>query len=817
MKKHIKLDPKVILHQFTPKSTPIKPKPFSLNRNAHFAKIRQSFGTTIKKSKAMIDESRALLGDDLASTSMILSFIENGDNPARLKISSLDTNGMTLVSVNHVKDNVVANVAIPLDKVHKLEKVIEQYGNENSIKGRPKNQALIETISEITNADISYFWFSSKPFPCDLNQTDTFELWLRVQNDETYDSVELRLLECAKFSNALIRNDSLRFKGRLVKLVSGSINDLASIQDLSSLIAEVRPVSSVSSYFVESSKLDQKEWIESFDYKITPSPVSICILDTGINSGHPLLSSISNINNHVTYDPSWINGDVQGHGTAMAGIASFGDLKHTLTSDDFNVNVTIESAKILPDKGNNEPELYGLITSDVVYQIDSIQPNKNRIYTLAVTSEYTLQGSPSSWSAAIDQLAAETEDDDTRRLFVVSAGNMDPALVPDFPYANETSSIQDPACSYNALTVGYWASENKISTSGYNILSELHDIGPSTTSSMTWGKSSPLKPEVIFEGGNHGYDPDYNFAADLDELSLLSTSHNFINGDYFSYFGETSAAAALASNFASKIWSEYPNYWPETVRALVVHSAVWPDKLYQRYLPYNKKSNVERLIRIAGYGYPNLQKAIYSGNKSVNLVIEDQIQPYTPEGTMNNMLLYTLPWPENELFKLAEEEVKLRITLSYFIEPNPGQRGWDNKYKYNSFGLRFDLNSAEEDSDEFVCRINKKFKESNPNIDKTESDSKKWLLGQNLRNNGSIHSDVWSGTAQELAEKKYIAIYPVSGWWKSLKSEKRQSSIGKFSLIVSIETSKNNLDIHNEIENIISIENNIETLVTTDI
>lgn len=498
----------------------------------------------------------------------------------------------------------------------------------------------------------------------------------------------------------------------------------------------------------------------------------------------------------------------------MAGIAAFGDVKHALTTDTFNVNVNIESVKILPDVGSNSPELYGTITNDAVYNIDAIKPSNNRIYTLAITSDYSLRGSPSSWSASIDLLASETPDDDTRRLFVISGGNVEPSKASDFPASSELATIQDPACAYNALTVGYWASENKIQTQGYKLLSELTDIGPSTTSSMIWKRSSPLKPEVVFEGGNHGYCPIHDYTADLDELSLLSTSHDFTKGAHFSHFGETSAASALAANFISKIWHEYPNYWPETIRALVIHSSEWPQKLYERYAPYSTKKDMENLLRIAGYGYPNLQKAISSGKKSVNLVIEDQIQPYTADGKFNNMLLYTLPWPENELSKLAEEEVKLRITLSYFVEPNPGERGWHNKYKYCSFGLRFDLNSSEENSNEFVSRINKKFKNDNPEIDKTESDASKWCLGQKLRSNGSIHSDVWSGTALELAEKKFIAIYPVSGWWKELKSENRQSSLGKFSLIISIETKENNLEIHNEVENIINIESKIENLIT---
>ncbi len=63
----------------------------------------------------------------------------------------------------------------------------------------------------------------------------------------------------------------------------------------------------------------------------------------------------------------------------------------------------------------------------------------------------------------------------------------------------------------------------------------------------------------------------------------------------------------------------------------------------------------------------------------------------------------------------------------------------------------------------------------------------------------------------ESLQKKHIAVYPVSGWWKELKSENRRSSIARFSLIISIETPENNLEIHNEIESLIAIENTIQS------
>ncbi len=37
----------------------------------------------------------------------------------------------------------------------------------------------------------------------------------------------------------------------------------------------------------------------------------------------------------------------------------------------------------------------------------------------------------------------------------------------------------------------------------------------------------------------------------------------------------TSAATAQAARLAAIVQAEYPNLWPETARALIVHSAEW--------------------------------------------------------------------------------------------------------------------------------------------------------------------------------------------------------------------------------------------------
>lgn len=58
-----------------------------------------------------------------------------------------------------------------------------------------------------------------------------------------------------------------------------------------------------------------------------------------------------------------------------------------------------------------------------------------------------------------------------------------------------------------------------------------------------------------------------------DALPLLSTGHQFATGRQLVSFGDTSTAAALASRLTAKVQAQYLEYWPETVRALMVHAA----------------------------------------------------------------------------------------------------------------------------------------------------------------------------------------------------------------------------------------------------
>lgn len=251
--------------------------------------------------------------------------------------------------------------------------------------------------------------------------------------------------------------------------------------------------------------------------------------------------------------------------------------------------------------------------------------------------------------------------------------------------------------------------------------------------------------------------------------------------------------------------------WPETVRALMVHSASWTEQMKKQFCTEDTKTKGRRrLLRTCGYGIPNLEKAIQCMNNSVNMVIQGELQPYN-KNSMNEMHIHTLPWPTDVLKSLGSVNATLKVTLSYFIEPGPGEIGWKDKYRYPSCGLRFDVINSNEDIEDFKKRINVKMR-GDDKKDKGEgtSGSERWYLGSDNRDVGSIHSDYCELAAADLCDCKNIAVFPVIGWWRERSYLGKHDNKIRYSLIVSLSTPKVDVDFYTpimtEIKNVIETE-----------
>jgi len=235
----------------------------------------------------------------------------------------------------------------------------------------------------------------------------------------------------------------------------------------------------------------------------------------------------------------------------------------------------------------------------------------------------------------------------------------------------------------------------------------------------------------------------------------------------------------------------YPSYWPETIRGLIVHGASYTP--YMRgTLPLVRNALHKRaLMRRFGYGAINAHDSLFSDRSRPTIVLQEEINPYKLDGRtikLNQYNMHELPWPTDVLQNLGDAEVGMRVTLSYFVEPNPSQRGWQSKYRYQSHGLRFAVRGSTESEAQFGQRINRLERESAERVEEhlPDPDSSDWFLGFKMRGKGSLHSDYWQGSAAKLAMKSHLAVFPVGGWWKDWQDSNRHDRSVRYALVVSL-------------------------------
>lgn len=235
----------------------------------------------------------------------------------------------------------------------------------------------------------------------------------------------------------------------------------------------------------------------------------------------------------------------------------------------------------------------------------------------------------------------------------------------------------------------------------------------------------------------------------------------------------------------------------------MVHSAKWTDTMKEQFLQGSTgRTDYANLLRICGYGVPDLDTALFSASNSLTLISESELQPFDrkEKGSgyrTKDMHLHDLPWPKDALLALdPTTPVSMRVTLSYFIEPGPGEIGWKDRYRYASYGLRFRVKAPTETSDEFLRSINAAAQQESDEDESSHATSKNWVIGPIGRNRGSIHSDIWEGSAAELAASNVIGVYPVIGWWRERAHLGKWASRTRYSLVVSITTPEETVDLY---------------------
>lgn len=800
----------------------------SRNRSVQASKLLSALNQ-IEQHGETLKAQRAAAGA-AGEFNLVIEF--EGEPGSPLKAESLDSpsNGVQLLNVRTVLiqrpdgteiQKEFATVRIAPGQLQYLASKVETYRDQDTPKGDPKNRELVDPIAEIRWATLEAFWNEDVPIPTG-DSVVSWEAWIHtgLSGDERE-----RVLIAFRSEAARI---GIEIGPRLIALpettvvfLRASAIQLASSIDLLNCLAELRQPAVSTAFFTEMPGFEQVEWVNEAVRRLEPpSPFAsaVCLLDSGVNDQHPLLRPIIPADGLHAYDPAWGTHDAypgRGHGTPMAGIAGYNDLKPALSgSGPLRAAIWIESVKTWNSTGEigAQPELWGAVTQESIARIEQAAPGRRRVFSLQITSALTaVRGRPTSWSAEIDQLASGAgEDPKTPRLIAISAGNAYLNRADQYPAANQISQVHDPAQAWNAVVVGGYTQKIRVDDPDSPDLEAVAPSGglaPASTTSLIWHDPWPLKPDIVMEAGNLVKGPDGTVLDHHDSLDLLSTSADFRNRP-LTATGETSAAAVQGARLLAIVQQSYPSLWAETVRALVIHSARWtPSMLDQRNLGQHSKGEMAAIVRQFGFGVPDEREALSSARNVLTLVAEDVIQPYIEEDgavATNELRFHTLPWPKTELQQLGEAVVEMRVTLSYFIEPNPGPRLPNDRYRYASCGLRFDLRRPTESEREFQARVNREARSPGP-VTNAASDSSNWVLGSDWRHRGSVHSDIWLGTAVELAEKNHIAVIPVGGWWRERKRLRRANSQLRYALVVTIRTPPNEVDIYTPVATEIGI------------
>src|SRR5207248_1142279 len=88
---------------------------------------------------------------------------------------------------------------------------------------------------------------------------------------------------------------------------------------------------------------------------------------------------------------------------------------------------------------------------------------------------------------------------------------------------------------------------------------------------------------VVLEGGNAAMEASGGNFDTPEVCQLLTTKAPLKDQRLLTVTGATSAATAQAGHLAASILAGYPSMWPETVRALIVHSAEWTAAMRTRF------------------------------------------------------------------------------------------------------------------------------------------------------------------------------------------------------------------------------------------
>ena len=243
-------------------------------------------------------------------------------------VESLNKNNMELLDWRKFGENHVATVLLPKDADENLRKKITDFRDSDTAKGRPKNEQLVGRIKSFKRAIPDWYWKDSL-VPIPQHDEIWIEVWLTRKEGAKEDENFLKL---CKEHQIIHGNRPLRFPECLIYPIRADKKKLEVLTANLETVKQCRAWNELSSLVSEDTPAEQVNWTQDILSRLKvpqeTAPV-VCILDTGCNR-HPILEPLMEENTILGVRDEKNGSDINGHGTAMAGIAAYGSLNHVM-------------------------------------------------------------------------------------------------------------------------------------------------------------------------------------------------------------------------------------------------------------------------------------------------------------------------------------------------------------------------------------------------------------------------------------------------------------------------------------------------------
>ncbi|MGO9547694.1 MAG: S8 family peptidase [Rhodomicrobium sp.] len=396
----------------------------------------------------------------------------------------------------------------------------------------------------------------------------------------------------------------------------------------------------------------------------------IGVIDSGVNA-HPLLDGV--LVEQFGIPAALGTADEWGHGTKVAGIAAYGDLRERIDTRSFAAPVRVISVRVINARGTFDDDT--TLPNQMRQAITLLAEKGCRIINMSLGDKSLApyaDGRASAWAGELDTLAREHDV-----MIVVPAGNA--ASGANAPWGNSNDAILkaypaylttpqnrliDPAIAANVVTVGALAHGNGLRDDpddGVQVQAVTSAEEPSPITRTGPGIGQAIKPDFCDFGGTlvfNGFTDRLLRGQHWSSAGMLTLEPDYRRSLFTAATG-TSYAAPRVAYKAALIAARLPNSSANMIRALLAIASDIPPATRRRLEPAARPNDAPGLIvrQCVGYGVPQAARALASEERRVILLADRQ------ELGIDQVALYAIPLPED--FRSTKGKRTIRIALAF--------------------------------------------------------------------------------------------------------------------------------------------------------